>query len=539
MAILNHFPLERIREKQEKALLFIERAIELGYKDIVLALPTGSGKTALGVTLGTYSQEIALNNPESDVAVGAYYLCTQKLLQDQIEHDIPKFHNVGSIVSIKSASEYKCPRFGNCKVGKAVKKKGCFNEGCQYKITREAFEKSSIGVTNYPYLFTEKLYVGKLPKRKFLIMDECHSIESQIIRFVDVTISPSKAKTFAPSITEIPEFSGIADFLTWVKGPYLKEATAHLQTLMMLAEDAGSDGTIRRAMEAKQHVEKIIIAVDSYGNGEHEWVYWKAETEPKTLGGKGETEHIMRPVSAAPFFKKLLADSGSIRIYMSAFPGVKSVFCKSLGLNVDEVAWASFGSTFKADNRKVVIAPIGSLSKRNMDASLPSILRVVGKIMDKHAGEKGIIHSVSYHLGKQVYDHFQKTQHASRINFNTDPEKRTEAYLQHRDNLLPSVIVSPSMTEGFDFADDQARFQIILKVPYLYLGDRQVQRKLELDENWYKIQAVSTIIQAAGRIVRNENDYGITYIFDADFERLYRETESFWPKWFKSAIIFK
>ena len=99
-------------------------------------------------------------------------------------------------------------------------------------------------------------------------------------------------------------------------------------------------------------------------------------------------------------------------------------------------------------------------------------------------------------------------------------------------------MIRASISEGFSFDDDLARFQIIAKVPYPYLGVRQVAATMEQDRDWYILQTVMSILQACGRIVRSETDHGATYILDLDFIRLYEENTKFFPKWFKDAFKF-
>jgi Rad3-related DNA helicase len=94
------------------------------------------------------------------------------------------------------------------------------------------------------------------------------------------------------------------------------------------------------------------------------------------------------------------------------------------------------------------------------------------------------------------------------------------------------------MTEGFDFKDDCARWQIITKMPYPYLGDRQVAAKKDRSPDWYDTQTIQTVIQATGRICRSEEDWGVTYMLDEDFKILWDRRRSMFPPWFKEAIVW-
>ena len=144
----------------------------------------------------------------------------------------------------------------------------------------------------------------------------------------------------------------------------------------------------------------------------------------------------------------------------------------------------------------------------------------------------------SYELGLQIFNALRQTEHGPRLLFPQSSDDRDPFFQRHKLSPEPTVIISPSMTEGFDFAEDLARWQIIAKVPFPYLGDRQVAAKKEISAEWYDLQAVMAIIQACGRIVRSDSDVGQTYILDSDFLGLFERCENMFPKWWKDATVW-
>ena len=100
----------------------------------------------------------------------------------------------------------------------------------------------------------------------------------------------------------------------------------------------------------------------------------------------------------------------------------------------------------------------------------------------------------------------------------------------------PLVLVSPSMTEGVDLKDDLARWEIIVKIPYPYLGDKQVSRRMEVDPDWYVWQTCLKLVQSYGRIFRSETDWGSAYIFDSGAQYFIHKYKHILPKWFLEAI---
>ena len=98
-------------------------------------------------------------------------------------------------------------------------------------------------------------------------------------------------------------------------------------------------------------------------------------------------------------------------------------------------------------------------------------------------------------------------------------------------------LISVGFNRGVDLKYDLARYQIIVKVPYPDTSDIRV-RELWINRkawNWARYQAIKNIVQAYGRVVRAEDDWGVTYILDESFSHLFRYKSQF-PKWFVEAV---
>ena len=92
------------------------------------------------------------------------------------------------------------------------------------------------------------------------------------------------------------------------------------------------------------------------------------------------------------------------------------------------------------------------------------------------------------------------------------------------------------MTEGVDLLGDASRFQVLCKVPYPYLGDKLVKKRMNKWKWWYPFQTAKTIIQSIGRSVRSHEDKAVTYILDSDWERFYKFNKSLFSQDFKDCL---
>ena len=97
-----------------------------------------------------------------------------------------------------------------------------------------------------------------------------------------------------------------------------------------------------------------------------------------------------------------------------------------------------------------------------------------------------------------------------------------------------TVLVASSMDRGVDLPGDLCRVVVVMKIPFLNLGDKQISTRLysgkKSGQLWYTVSAIRTLIQMCGRGIRSAEDQCDIYILDAQFERLYRDKYLF-PQW--------
>jgi len=216
---------------------------------------------------------------------------------------------------------------------------------------------------------------------------------------------------------------------------------------------------------------------------------------------------------------------------MSATIVDKDIYCKSLGLNPDDVSYINIASPFPIENRPIHYIPAGSMSKTTIDKTLPIIVETIKMLLEKHSKDKGIIHAVNYKVAKYIKENI-----ASHRLLLHDSSNRDAVLKLHIDSNEPTILLSPSMSEGIDLHDNLSRFQIICKVPFPYLGDMVIKKRMEKNNKWYPYMTAKSIIQSLGRSIRNDTDYAVSYIIDSDWERFYKMNNNLFPKEFNMLI---
>jgi len=502
---------------------------------VIADLGTGIGKSAIAVTVARY---LDANTPRAeDAGKGAWFLTTQKILQEQYCSDFGG--TKGTMREIKSATNYKCSHFKkvSCSEGmqmlKAADKASKFYKNCMfscvYKRARKDFLDSPESVTNFSYALTAANYGDKVTKRPLLVIDECHNTDPELSRFIEITISDKIAHGLG---LEWPEVSTPAQAMKWIKETYQLEVNkVVLEMQKDVADFKNLEGhekeyadLSRRYENLKSHADKVTTFLQVYTPDN--WVFDQLPPVGKS-GGK----ITFKPIDVSPFAESVLFKLGERVLMMSATVINPTIFAESLGIPTAHYATITKESPFPVENRPIMVFPIGNMSQDHIDETLPKMVEAVKEILKEHKGEKGIIHAHSFKVANYLRKHIR----SNRLIFH-DSHDREEALQKHLASKEPSVLVSPSMSEGVDLRDDLARFQILLKVPYPSLGDKLVRKRMHRWSWWYPMQTIKTIVQAVGRGVRSETDHAVTYILDADWTRFYSRHKELFPNAFKNAL---
>lgn len=531
------FPYDTPRESQDKAIKFAIEAFESGKKYVVIEAGTGVGKSAIGLTISQYICD--KNNPlDEGISRGSWYLTTQKVLQDQYIKDFGK----KGMRTIKSASNYQCTfKKGNdCSETQKllkVEEKGsklwnaCAFK-CHYKKDKEAFIDATDSVTNFPYFLTEASYSGKITPRELLVVDEAHNTESELSKFVEVAVSERFVKTIIKS-----GFSTIKtqhQAYTWMRDVYYPRLSSHMKHIKSMTEkftgirDAIKKDFVKMSRQldlVSSHYQKIKTFLNIYDK--ENWVF---ELLP---AGDGKSRRIQfKPIDVSPYAEPVLFKFGKKVLMMSATILDKDAFCESLGIEKSQCSFISLPTPFPAKNRPVISVNMGRMVQSEIDRTLPKLVQAVKQILSEHKNEKGIIHAHSY----KIANYIKRNIRSSRILVH-DSTNREEVLRKHMTGATPTVLLSPSMTEGVDLVDDASRFQIICKIPYPYLGDKLVKKRMNKWRWWYALQTTKTIVQSVGRSIRSEEDHAVTYILDSDFSRFYQRNTYLFPESFRDSMV--
>jgi len=248
--------------------------------------------------------------------------------------------------------------------------------------------------------------------------------------------------------------------------------------------------------------------------------------------GKKGRRLEFKVIDVAPFSEENLFRFGDRVLLMSATILNSEAFCEGLGIPKDQVAVIEIPSPFPVENRPILYSPVGRMSRSSIDQTLPKMVETVKMLLEHHKDEKGIIHTHTYRIANYLRDKLQDP----RILIH-DSANREHTLQQHHDSERATVLLSPSMTEGIDLKGDDGRFQIICKIPYPYLGDPLIKKRMNRWKWWYALQTAKSIVQSSGRSVRSMEDHAVTYILDEDWRMFFGRNKAMFPATFKDALM--
>jgi Rad3-related DNA helicase len=578
--IRDHFPFATVRPAQEQAFRAIERAYAENKKFIIIEAPTGSGKSGIAIAAGSHAKTQPVR-PGAEA--GAYILSPQKSLTAQYMGD---FASMG-LKELKGRSNYECSQFVdedgkpvNCEIGGMLCRKSSDDEEgssgcsyCPYKEAKIAFCKNPLGVTNFSYYLNETNYAGQLLPRNMLILDEGHNCENQILSLADIVINRYRCEEIGINFLSMPVVKPgqTTKGMEWCAETFRPAAQALIMKWESELEDLKSDGNNRAAAKLgkklnglKRFAEKINLFLNSAAENITDWICYTDETKGSDSFGC----MIIKPLTATLFADEILFSKAAKVIIMSATIGDFKFFMRNLGIDPANTVTCRIDCDFPVENRPVFLKPIANMSSTkvgcpdcstpenagregrsgsgcrkcynsgqvpSIDVAMPKVADFLGQILDKFSGFKGIVHTHSYKVNRFMSESMESRNRV--LTHTSVTGDRDSAIVRHIESEEPTVLFSPSMTEGLDLKDELSRFSVIVKVPYPYL-DPYVKARMQRDPEWYASRVALALVQTTGRSNRHKEDKAKHFILDAAIISFLSRYSHLFPKWWMDAVVW-
>lgn len=536
MSLISYFP-EKFSptNHQIQVIKKLEEALQTHDK-VILCAPTGTGKSFISNTISNYSSEIAEDKYDSIYSYncfnvdhhgqyvndtqlkphGAFTLTITKALQDQ-------YVKLFDCESLKGKSNYMStlePTM-DVEIESAVMPTNLLNKHrrehrCDYYNDRRDLLIGKLGVTNYKMFLSLPDHVKY---KDYIICDEASELEDELVSICTCHIDYELLKRVGLNIKKLTTDEPLAVY-TWLDdlAQDLQEQRTYLQRKLQ-KKTAWSPREQSRYRTINQLHSKLVTCINNFYDCEF------------------VIERKLTYVTMTPLYINTLADKvfrfAKKSILMSATIIDHKKFAESLGIT--NYKYIEIDSNFPVENSPIYITSKYPLSHNTMSKNLPKIIDLVDDIMSNHKNEKGIIHTHTHSITQQIYDSIQTNQ--ARLLYREPGTSNEEILTRHRESDEPTVIMSPSLSYGIDLKDELSRFQIVIKLPYLPLGDKRIKQLFDKDKDWYENKMLNSLVQACGRSTRNVNDHCKTYILDGLSTKVIIKCKHKLPKHFLQRFI--
>lgn len=546
-SLLQSFPAPYTpNSAQVKLLNKIEEAFNDGYKFVVCCAPTGSGKSFISKTISNSSKDPSkefinyitsysafkynqgggyanAEECEEQPAFGAFALTITKALQDQYKS---MFEDTSVL---KGKSNYQCAiddsynvDMAPCTLLKSIKEDCWSKNKCPYYNARNQSLVASFATLNYNMFFSLPNHVKK---REYLVCDEASELEDQLVKQFTCTVNFDTLKKSEINISPF-DSSNYGKALKWVSLMSVRISERIEEVKVIVTK--GSKGTkslSKNFIDARKTElislralqTKLSILEETWNDCEYIF------------------ENDFKSVTFVPLkvdkLSRFLFNFGEKIVLMSATIIDHKNYCKSLGIN--HYKYIEVESSFDPGNAPIYVQTKVKLSYSNLNQNLPKIKKQIMEICNFHKNEKGLIHTHT----NTITTYLNRNINEKRFLFREPGVNNENILQQHVDTTDPTVLVSPSMGYGVDLKDDLARFQIIIKAPYLPMNDNRIKKIMKIDPDWYVNKMLSSLIQSCGRAVRSKQDHCITYILDGAIIESVINNKNKLPKYFLDRFV--
>ena len=537
---LNDFPNGYNPSTQQiKLIKEIEHAYNQGYKYVICSAPTGSGKSFISKTLanvsneptdnfkelvksydafkidnvGNYSYEVECTDEDPS---GAFALTITKSLQDQY---LDLFDD-SAIMKGKSNYQSTLDTSIDVEMEASVMPKKVLEQHrnankCPYHNARNKGLLEKFGVLNYKMFLSLPNHVKR---KNFIICDEASELEDEIAKQYSVFIDPDKLKLLDVKIPNLYSTK--------------QESVYRWVSMVMITISEYVNTLTNRSNNKELKLSNSENLKLSYLKNLHRTLNLIEDTWEEceyVVHREGKTVKIM-PLKIDTLTKYIF-NYGEKVLLMSATIIDHKHFAKNLGIK--EYKYIEVDSTFDSQKSPIYINTKNKINHYNLKKTLPKIVKQIQSICEDHEFDKGIIHTHTSFIASYLKNNLR----SKRFLYRDEQTRNEEILSKHSKSKNPTVLVSPSLGLGIDLRDDLARFQIIIKAPYLPLSDKRIKKLFDLDKQWYSNKMLSNVVQQCGRGIRSKQDHCKTYILDAGvFEAIIRNKDKL-PKYFIDRFV--
>jgi Rad3-related DNA helicase len=447
-------------------------------------------------------------------------LTSTKGLQAQYLDD---FEECG-LVTVKGKANFTCCKSTarqtvTCEDGSAMGCKGKLGSGCPYQAQYRAACSSPLVVTNYAYWCLINRFGEGLGPVDTLVLDEAHHAPAQVSEQVNTPMSEREVEGMLRA--EWPaEWRSLPQWRTW--------AQTHVTVADMLANKLFKDCHTQPdpdSVKAAKAWRTLAAKLHNIATMKGAWV-----VEPRLIRGR-QDGYRLQAVWPYSYTEDLLFRGIQKVVLISAT--VNRDTLKLLGIGRSECDFYEYGSTFEPARSPVYFLPTVALNHKAGELEYSLITARIDQIIGDRLDRKGIIHTTSY---QRAVDLIERSEYGYLMMLN-DSNNTIETVEAFKNSPAPAILVSPSVTTGYDFPMDQCEYQVVMKAPFPDLRGAVQRKRMEEDWSYPSYEMAQTLVQATGRGTRTPHDRCENFLIDDTIRKTFNRSEGLFPKWWREQVV--
>lgn len=510
---------------QERAFLSIMDWYHSPTRFLGLSQPTGGGKSCIAILAAAMS------------GTRTCLLTATKGLQDQLASDF------GSIaVVVKGQNNFTCTLVptlhadeGPCHEGMSCVYSR--TSGCPYREQLQKAIAAPIVITNYAYHLAQTNFSTGLGEFGLLVADEGHmafgalenfltihlykmDVEAQGITFPSLPVTEAvqirrKKQEAAGDVPGDPDLWSIWRSWAECSRPVVAAQVEVLDTAIksLRSENEPVPGSLSRTYRVAK---SVSAKIDNMAAAAGDWVIQRT--------GHG---YVFTPRWISSYGDSLFGDVPKVMI-MSAILSHKTADCVGVPSTTSgDRHWLEVRSYFPSANTPIWHIPTARINYRTDDYGATLWQSRIDQIIQRRLDRKGIVFTVSYErarmlLSRSRFKDIMLTHSTSDVTWVVNRFKSMKA---------PAVLVSPSVTTGYDFPG--LDYIVVGKIPYPDTKDPVMQARHEDDNDWSSYMAMDVLVQECGRGTRSDKDKCEVLVVDDNIVWFMGRYAKFAPLWFR------
>lgn len=435
-------------------------------------------------------------------------------------------------------------------------------EVCPYELGMQALPRSDVVICDYNYVFSpagsivERCNAGVLKKPKInVVVDEAHNLYARALEYFSPAVSTShlhmargklqflpkplqrRAETTLAEAVELICSYGVQKsnrrskdlvIVRPERQPFLK-IQAEISQIVADCADlegqqlfSGSENPIQSVLWEWNAFTDLLMAATT----EFFCTYGQQAGLSDDLAGNEIDEVLQIHCCDAGTFLAERMKQFSSTIAFSATLKPFDFYARLTGFEPDRDRFAEFPSPFPRENRKILVIPQVSTTWENRAANYDKIADALQRIIRIKAGNYFVFFP-SFQFLKEIDARLKIEGFAVERQLpgtGSEEARRLLSSFKQRHNMVVLAVQGGVYAEGVDLPGDQLIGCLIVgpAVPPYSVVREQMRRYYQSKfgsgfDYAYTYPAMSRVVQAAGRVIRTDQDRGIIVLLDKRF----------------------